>query len=91
MEGIRGNLRGPCGPSDIDIAKEISENIDIDSDINIAKGILWNIDIDIAKKILKFFDIANIILKNIDIAKEILGNIDKGILQNFDIDKILYW
>ena len=29
-------------------------------------------------------------IKNIDIAKEVLGNIDKGILQNIDIDKILY-
>ena len=59
---------------DIDIDKEILENIDID--INIDKEILENIDIDI--------DIEKKILENIDIDIDI----DKEILQYIDIDKI---
>ena len=50
------------------------KNIDIDIDIDMV--ILENIDIDI--------DIDEEILKNIDI------DIGKAILQNIDIDKILY-
>ena len=73
---------------DIDIDKDILENIDID--INIDKEILENIDIDIDidKDILENIDI------DIDIDKEILENIDidididKEILENIDIDKI---
>ena len=78
---------------DIDIDKEIFENIDIDIDIdkesleNIAidKAILKNIEIDIDKENLVNIDI------DIDIDKEILENIDidKEILENIDIDKIL--
>ena len=67
---------------DIDINKEIFENIDIDID----KESLENIDIDIDKAILKNIDI------DIDIDKEILVDIDididKEILENIDIDKI---
>ena len=81
---------------DIDIDKEIFENIDIDID----KEVLENIDIDIDKEILKNIDIDididKDILENIDIDidKEILENIDidididKEILENIDIDKI---
>ena len=54
----------------IDIDKDILENIDID--INIDKEILENIDIDI--------DIDKDILENIDIDKEILENIEQGYL-----------
>ena len=61
---------------DIDIDKEILENIDIDIDINIDKDILENIDIDI--------NIDKEILENIDIDIDI----DKEILENIDIDKI---
>ena len=69
---------------DINIDKEILENIAIDIDID--KEILENIDID--KEILENIDI------DIDIDKDILENIDidididKEILENIDINKI---
>ena len=76
----------------IDIDKEVLENIDIDIDID--KEVLENIDID--NKILENIDIDIDIdkenLENIDIDKDILENIDidinidKDILENIDID-----
>ena len=57
---------------DIDIDKEIFENIDIDIDID--KDILENIDIDI--------DIDKEISENIDIDKKILENIDIDKISN---------
>ena len=80
---------------DIDIDKEIFENIDIVMDkeileninININKETLENIDIDsdIKKEILENIDI------NINIDRETLENIDigKDFLENIDIDEIL--
>ena len=66
----------------IDIDKEIFENIDIDIDKESLENIDINIDID--KAILKNIDI------DVDIDKENLVNIDidKEILENIDIDKI---
>ena len=46
--------------------------------------ILENIDVNIA---INMYFLENI---DIDIVKEILKNIDKAILQNINIDKILY-
>ena len=60
---------------DIDIDKEIFENIDIDIDID--KEVLENIDIDIDKE--------NLVNIDIDI------DIDKKVLENIDIDKISNW
>ena len=73
---ISANLRN----IDIDIDKEILENIDIDIDIDKVK--FENIDIDIDKKFLRNIDIDKKFLRNIDIDI----NIDKKILKNIDID-----
>ena len=57
---------------DIDIDKEILENINID------KEILENIDIDIDKEILEIIDIYKEILENIDIESIRIWHMEQG-------------